>query len=311
MLLINLYALCSYLSYRQVILRAVQTDRNFWQVGRKIVAAIWDAHARIYHGYEVIGLDNIPQEGPALIVYYHGAIPIDMYYLNSRMLLQRERLIYTIGDRFLFKLPGWGTISEAFHVSPGTVQSCVSILRDGNLLAISPGGVYEAQFGDHYYELLWRNRVGFAKVAQEAKVPIIPCFTQNLREGFRQVGIFRTFFMRLYNKVRIPVYPIYGGFPVKFRTFLGKPIAYDENLTPQELQIKVSGINISFFTLSNSLFGFLFQVATAIEDLINQHQRLPGSILLALLDRLPAFRRLRKSSNLTPTESENRKDKTD
>ncbi|KRF82251.1 transmembrane protein 68 isoform X1 [Drosophila novamexicana] len=271
---ISFLVLFIYKLHRKVIMRSVQTDRNFWRVGRKIVAAIWDAHARIYHGYEVIGLDNIPQEGPALIVYYHGAIPIDMYYLNSRMLLQRERLIYTIGDRFLFKLPGWGTISEAFHVSPGTVQSCVSILRDGNLLAISPGGVYEAQFGDHYYELLWRNRVGFAKVAQEAKVPIIPCFTQNLREGFRQVGIFRTFFMRLYNKLRIPVYPIYGGFPVKFRTYLGKPIDYDENLTPQELQIKV---------------------ATAIEDLINQHQRLPGSILWALLDRLPAFKRNRKS----------------
>jgi len=45
--------------------------------------------------------------------------------------------------------------------------------------------------------------------------------------------------MRLYNKVRIPVYPIYGGFPVKFRTYLGKPIPYDESLTPQDLQIKV------------------------------------------------------------------------
>lgn len=278
-------------SSRQVIMRAVQGDRNFWRVGRKIVAAIWDAHARIYHGYEVIGLENVPQEGPALIVYYHGAIPIDMYYLNSRMLLQRERLIYTIGDRFLFKLPGWGTISEAFHVSPGTVQSCVSILRDGNLLAISPGGVYEAQFGDHYYELLWRNRVGFAKVAIEAKAPIIPCFTQNLREGFRQVGIFRTFFMRLYNKVRIPVYPIYGGFPVKFRTYLGKPIPYDENLTPQDLQIKVTFDSYtSIAWLMRCSFNFV-QVATAIEDLINQHQRLPGSILLALLDRLPTFRR--------------------
>lgn len=276
-------------------MRAVQTDRNFWRVGRKIVAAIWDAHARIYHGYDVIGLENIPQEGPALIVYYHGAIPIDMYYLNSRMLLQRERLIYTIGDRFLFKLPGWGTISEAFHVSPGTVQSCVSILKDGNLLAISPGGVYEAQFGDHYYELLWRNRVGFAKVALEAKAPIIPCFTQNLREGFRQVGIFRTFFMRLYNKVRIPVYPIYGGFPVKFRTYLGKPIEYDESLTPQDLQVKVRECP---FDPSSQDYNFIpDQVATAIEELINQHQRLPGSILMALLDRLPSFRRRLKKKD--------------
>jgi len=38
-------------------------------------------------------------------------------------------------------------------------------------------------------------------------------------------------------------------------------------------------------------------VATAIEDLINQHQRLPGSILLALLDRLPSFRRRLKKKD--------------
>lgn len=54
-------------------------------------------------------------------------------------------------------------------VFPGTVQICANILKEGNLLAISPGGVYEAQFGNSYYELLWRNRYGFAKVAIEAK----------------------------------------------------------------------------------------------------------------------------------------------
>lgn len=246
---------------RQVILRAVRTDRRFWDFGRKLVAAIWDAHGRIYHGYEVMGMENIPQNGAALIVYYHGAIPIDMYYLNSRMVLQKDRLIYAIGDRFLFKLPGFGTISEAFHISPGTVQSCVNILKEGNLLAISPGGVYEAQFGDNYYELLWRNRIGFAKVALEAKVPIIPCFTQNLREGFRQLGIFRKFFLKLYDMVRIPVYPIYGGFPVKFCTHLGHPIEYDPNLSAEELQVKVGGpSNHRIFPVSyiRIFFGFRF-----------------------------------------------------
>lgn len=38
------------------------------------------------------------------------------------------------------------------------------------MLAISPGGVYEAQFGDSYYQLMWKKRVGFAKVALDAKV---------------------------------------------------------------------------------------------------------------------------------------------
>ena len=35
------------------------------------------------------------------------------------------------------------------------------------------------------------SRVGFAKIAIEAKVPIIPVFTQNVREAFRTVSLFR------------------------------------------------------------------------------------------------------------------------
>lgn len=250
--------------YSRVIYQAVSSDVDYWNVARKCVAAFWDAHAWIYHGYEVSGMEHLPIDGPALIVYYHGAIPIDMYYFVARVCLERNRLIHTVADRFLFKLPGWGIISEAMKVCPGTVQTCANILKDGNLLAISPGGVYEAQFGNNNYELLWKNRIGFAKVAIEGKAPIIPMFTENLREGFRSVGLLRRFFIKLYNVTRFPVRPIYGGFPVKFRTHLGPPIPFDSKLSPEELQTKV---------------------ALAIEDLINKNQRIPGSILHALADR--------------------------
>lgn len=40
---------------------------------------------------------------------------------------------------------------EAFKVIPGTVQSCANILKEGHVLAIAPGGVYEAQFGNSNY----------------------------------------------------------------------------------------------------------------------------------------------------------------
>ena len=65
---------------------------------------------------------------------------------------------------------GWSLLMEAFKVIPGTVQVCSSILKEGQLMAIAPGGVYEAQFGNEYYHLMWKNRRGFAKVALEAKV---------------------------------------------------------------------------------------------------------------------------------------------
>lgn len=193
-----------------------------------------------------------------------------------------------MADRFLFKIPGFAIISESCHVSPGTIQSCASILRDGNMLAISPGGVYEAQFGDHYYELLWKNRIGFAKVALEARVPIIPMFTENLREAFRSVGLFRRLFHKIYTWTRFPARPLYGGFPVKLRTYLGAPIYCDETMSPEAVKARI---------------------AEGIEELINRHQRLPGSILYALMDRLPA--RFRLSRYRGPSGQPPKQDRTD
>lgn len=123
-----------------------------------------------FAGYEVVGLENIPQEKSVLFVYYHGALPIDLYYFIAKIFLFNSRLVHTVADRFFFNIPGWSILTDVMSVIPGTVQTCSAILKDGNMLAISPGGVHEAQFGDSYYQLMWKKRVGFAKVALDAKV---------------------------------------------------------------------------------------------------------------------------------------------
>lgn len=46
--------------------------------------------------------------------------------------------------------------------------------------------------------------------------------------------------LRIYTWTKFPFAPVYGGFPVKLVTYVGKPIPYDENLTPEELQLKVN-----------------------------------------------------------------------
>ncbi|XP_047505905.1 transmembrane protein 68 isoform X1 [Pieris napi] len=263
-ILIYLSSIIFYL-YRLYRLRVVTEVQNDWKhAARVAVCALWDAHGWLWHGYEIRGVENIPA-GPFLVIYYHGALPIDMYYFTARMLLFQRRHLHTVADRFLFKIPGWSQLLEGLCVIPGTVATCAGVLRSGNPLAISPGGVYEAQFGDHYYRLHWKSRTGFAKVALEANVPIIPMFTQNVREAFRTVGWLRGICLRIYAATRIPLAPVYGGFPVKLITHLGKPIYPDSSLTPEQLQQKV---------------------ATAIEDLVEEHQRVPGSILHALIERV-------------------------
>ncbi len=57
-------------------------------------------------GYEVEGLENIPTAGPVLIVFYHGALPIDFYYLFAKIWLYRNRRVRVVADKFVFKIPG-------------------------------------------------------------------------------------------------------------------------------------------------------------------------------------------------------------
>ena len=39
------------------------------------------------------GMENIPDTGPAVLVYYHGAIPIDYAVLVSSILVQKKRIV--------------------------------------------------------------------------------------------------------------------------------------------------------------------------------------------------------------------------
>ncbi|XP_025158010.1 transmembrane protein 68 isoform X3 [Harpegnathos saltator] len=255
LLYLNCLILYVYKLHRVKLRNAYGTDwRN---AARYTVAAVWDAHGWIWHGYEVVGLENIPQDKPVLFVYYHGALPVDLYYFIAKIFLFNSRLVHTVADRFLFNIPGWSILTDVMRVIPGTVQTCSNILKDGNMLAISPGGVYEAQFGDSYYQLMWKNRVGFAKVALDAKV--------NVREAFRTVSWGRRMWSKIYARTRLPIAPVYGGFPVKMITYVGEPIPYDRSLTPEDLKTKV---------------------ADSLRDLIRKHQRIPGNITWALFERI-------------------------
>ncbi|XP_039383489.1 transmembrane protein 68-like [Mauremys reevesii] len=233
-----------------------------WDNGRFMVASILSMSGKLWHGYELHGTEKIP-EGPGLIVYYHGAIPIDYCYFICNLYIQTGRLCYSVVDHFFSKLPGIALLFNLLPAVHSGRDESVEILKKGNLLGVSPGGVREAFFSDENYNLLWGNRKGFAQVAIDAKVPIIPLFTQNIREGYRtfgKIGFFRWF----YEHSRLLLIPVYGGFPVKLRTYVGDPIPYDPNITATELVEKTK---------------------IALETLRDRHQKLPGSILRALLER--------------------------
>ena len=90
LIMLFIYASSLFLYFHGVHLRRLNrrlqeaaTDWDIAKAGREVLLALWNFLGWIWHGYEVVGLDNIPESGPALIVYYHGALPVDYYYLVS------------------------------------------------------------------------------------------------------------------------------------------------------------------------------------------------------------------------------------
>uniref|UniRef100_A0A8D2JPG1 Phospholipid/glycerol acyltransferase domain-containing protein n=1 Tax=Sciurus vulgaris TaxID=55149 RepID=A0A8D2JPG1_SCIVU len=89
-------------------------------------------------------MEKIPKEGPALIIFYHGAIPIDFYYFMAKIFIHKGRTCRVVADDFVFKIPGFSLLLDVFCALHGPREKCVESLKSGHLLAISPGGVREA-----------------------------------------------------------------------------------------------------------------------------------------------------------------------
>ena len=248
---------------------------------RKYVAGSWVESAQNFFGHRISGFDKIPATGGAVLVYYHGAIPIDYMLLVCHVLLRKDRLIRSIVDRVLLWVPGFELIGHGCGAHVSNRAKCIQMLRQGHLIGIAPGGGYEAQLATSDYPVMWKKRTGFAHIALEAKVPIIPVFTENIRETFVTMKTGYWFWAMIYNLTKIPIMPVYGGFPTKLHCHIGHPIYPALGMTVEELRV---------------------QTINEMEMMINKHQKRPGSIFESIRQNLnsPRHQIILKPMNSIP-----------
>lgn len=58
-----------------------------------------------FSGYEVIGLEHLP-EGPALLIYYHGVLTVDYACFVAMLYREKRRHCYSVSDHLVFRIPG-------------------------------------------------------------------------------------------------------------------------------------------------------------------------------------------------------------
>jgi len=206
-----------------------------------------------FHGFEVKGVENLPPPGK-------GALLISMHSThNADILVACTGLHEATGGRaprgllhrivFMFH-----PYTRYMGMVPGQRHTAKHLIQQGYLTCVLPGGAEEAMTGhDDAYNLhpRWKDRRGFAHVAQDADADIIPVFVKNAEEMrfspifyvCNRLGLTRAY-TRLVDK-RIPgiswVLKQAGlgtwfclswlgiPVPVKVTMHIGKPISKREN----------------------------------------------------------------------------------
>ena len=137
-----------------------------------------------YHRAEILGSERLPQSGGAVIVSNHGRLDLDAFILIRLVLRARGRLMRLMADHMWFRLPWFDRIFSIAGAVDGTRRNALTLLEQGQLVLAYPGGVREIMGSRFRREHIdWEGRRGFAYVAIEAGVPVIPVVGVGINSG--------------------------------------------------------------------------------------------------------------------------------
>jgi 1-acyl-sn-glycerol-3-phosphate acyltransferase len=151
-----------------------------------IAAAVrgFDVLAR-YHRLDVRGLDDVPDGAAVLVGNHNGGLnPVDglflVHYYRQR---GYDQPIYILAHDILFKHPRVAAVLRSVGIVPARRETARQVLEAGHKLLVFPGGDIETMrpYRDRGKVVL-AGRTGFARLALEHDVPIVPVVSAGAHE---------------------------------------------------------------------------------------------------------------------------------
>ncbi len=249
--------LLSIKTYKQLVFGVTRWEKqDFDEFGRdpafeKKVKPLFDFFYHQYWRVSAEGLENIPEQGSALIVANHsGTLPFDGSMIRLAVTNDHpaRRDVRFLVEDFVYYLPFIGTFMYRIGGVRASQDNAERLLRKGHLVTVFPEG--EKGIGKLYkqrYHLQRFGRGGFIKLALRTNTPIIPCAVIGAEES--QPLLYRLHFLaKPFGIPYVPITPtlpwlgLLGlfGLPSKWNIYFGKPITlkqYGKNAIDDELLI--------------------------------------------------------------------------
>ncbi len=150
---------------------------------------------KVLYKVEVEGIENIPQQGGAVLASSHASFldPMALFHI-----IPRE--YYALAAKWLFKIWWLGWIIRAANCVPtnGSSQGAIALLKRGGMVLIFPEGRLRNPFDTIHYPEPHR---GVAVLALKTGAPVIPIGIKGVHEAWPRGKVFPRFFRKI--KVRI------------------------------------------------------------------------------------------------------------
>jgi 1-acyl-sn-glycerol-3-phosphate acyltransferase len=145
---------------------------------RDNLAFLW-LLASFWHRGEVRGLDNIPEEGPVLLVGNHsgGNMTPDtfIFTLAFATYFGVERRFYQLAHDLVVSWPIVGPLLRKSGTVAASHENAEAALKTGGALLVYPGGDWEVHRPSWQgAKVDFGGRMGFIELALKADVPIVP-----------------------------------------------------------------------------------------------------------------------------------------
>ncbi len=189
---------------------------------------------------EVIGADNLPVDGGALVVSNHsGTLPMDALMTMVTVHDTTGRHLRPLGADLVFRMPVVSSMARKGGATLACNEDAERMLAGGELVGVWPEGF--KGIGKPYaerYKLQRFGRGGFVSAALRTQVPIIPLSVVGAEEIYPLVGNVPSL-ARLLGIPYIPITPFFPWLgplglvplPSKWLLEFGEPIrtdAYDD-----------------------------------------------------------------------------------
>lgn len=131
---------------------------------------------RVLTDPRVDGFEHVPSDGRFLLVGNHTTLGLfDVPFAVLGLYHATGILMRSLGEHQHYRIPGWRDMLSRFGTVDGSRANARALLREGQPVLVFPGGGREvARRRDESYRLVWKERIGFARLALEFGYPVLP-----------------------------------------------------------------------------------------------------------------------------------------